>query len=360
MDKYLITTPGVRLGRRGDAFVLRNVHSRKRWQVNESAALLWQFCVRPVTLDSIERDLVEAFGTEAGLRRQVEATIAEFLDIGVLTDQAMPGLVRARLMGRLGNHLFIHCFARILASRLGCGFQAPPIAGFPNTATGDHRRQEAGDRRTELVLDGQDVDIEELAARRPLPRRVCLQGYFQRYEYYRPYKDLIRNEWLQFEPVAGIDDDAVVVHVRGGDAWQRHSGSERGNQSTVPVSYYRNILGQMRYSRLYIVTERADDPVVHRLRQLYQCEIVSDTPSNDLLFVASSRRLIMSRSTFAWWGAWLSRAVEIHFPCEHCWAPKPKGVSLWVDDEPRYVMHDVDTPRPWRGDDEDIRAMLDA
>jgi hypothetical protein len=216
------------------------------------------------------------------------------------------------------------------------------------------------DRKAELVLEGQYVDINALKQYDPPIRRICLAGFFQRYQYYKPYKEIIRSDWLRFERNPDVESDAVVVHVRGGDVWQRHSGWERGSQITLPVSYYRNILDRMKFGRLYIVTERFDDPVVDRLQKIYRCDVVSNDPVYDLRFIASARRIVMSRSTFAWWGAWLSNADEVHFPREGTWADEPRGISLWVDEEDRYEFHDVEIPSPWRGDDADIEAILDA
>ena len=40
------------------------------------------------------------------------------------------------------------------------------------------------------IYQGQLIDLNALLHRRE-PRVIRLQGYFQRYEYYRPYKHLI-------------------------------------------------------------------------------------------------------------------------------------------------------------------------
>lgn len=355
-DAYLSTKPGIRLGTNRNGYVLRDLHQRRRWPLDGDAARVWKLCERP-------RKPAEIVSALRDRQLQVSdpssQTVERLVDMGVLDQQPAPGTVRVKYLGRLGNHFFIHCFGRILAQQMGIDCWVAPLQGFPYTSTG-FAETVSPDRKVELVLTEQTVDARELGRRDPAPRRIFLAGYFQRYEYYKPYKEAIRNDWLRFERIEDIDPNAMVVHVRGGDVWQRHTNWERGFQTTLPVSYYRNILDRTQYSRLYIVTERTDDPIVQRLCDLYRCEIVSKDPLHDFRFVASAHRIIMSKSTFAWWAAWLSDAGEIHFPREESWAPKSAGISLWVDDEPRYHFHDVEIPSPWRGDEHDIEAMLDA
>jgi len=69
----------------------------------------------------------------------------------------------------------------------------------------------------EQLLSGQKIDWDEVRADRS-HRRIVLYGWFQRYEYYRPWRREIR-QWLTIDPVVQAPDikPGVVVHVRRTD-----------------------------------------------------------------------------------------------------------------------------------------------
>lgn len=297
----------------------------------------------------------EQYGIGAREALAVLSQLAGYGAVAPIDDARVRGCVVAHHMGRLGNHLTIHAVGRGLADRLGFDFFAAEIPGFPGTAGFDSLGKD--DRFWDEVLERHRIDDATWTCKRP--RNVLMRGYFQRYEYFRDYREHIRDDWLRIDKIP-LDDDHLVVHVRSGDVWARYTRKDRGHQGALPVSYYRNIIDRISWNRMTVVTSHVEDPIVGRLSELYDCDVRSGSVIDDFRFLASAKRLVMSASTFAWWAAWLSDAREVHFPLAEMWRPSDSNArAFWVDDEDRYVLHQPVLPKAWRGDAEDERVMVD-
>jgi len=161
--------------------------------------------------------------------------------------------------GNLGNNLFQYCFGRILAEKLGYRLSAKPIAGFPRTH--DLVDGVAYPLEETLTLRGQKPNLEFLN-HTTLRYHVLLTGYFQRYEYYAPHVERIR-EWLatedriEFEPSA---NDVLLGIRRGNDYIPRHG---------LPISYYEAALAAVDHDRVFICTNEPDDPFVCHFKKKY-------------------------------------------------------------------------------------------
>ena len=232
--------------------------------------------------------------------------------------------------GRLGNRLFQYAMGRLLAERKGVALKAQPIPGFPGT-----QEQVFGDCIEDNVLEVNHhvVSMDRLLAHQG---KVVLNGWFQRYEYYRDHKEKIAG-WLRTEPCdlgcrPGVDD--LVMHVRLGDvvALPRWTSC----YCVVPASWCTRVIERQLRNRLYIVTE---DPTHRYLEAFskYDPIMVSSDVLHDFCFLKASKRIILSVSTFAWWAAWFSEATEIYSPMAGLWNPLLRpDIALHVTDESRY------------------------
>lgn len=208
--------------------------------------------------------------------------------------------------GNLGNHLFQYCIARILATELGFKLKAKPINGFPRTQDVIDGLDYSEDT-TPLVYRKQIVNLDYLLTKRPA-KKIILNGYFQRYEYYLPYKNLIRNDWLVQE--LQIDDpvskDDLVIGIRRGRDYIPHYG--------LPKSYYKEAIAQFKYKQLYICTNEPNDPFIRYFQKKYSAIIRPPGALDNIAFIKKFNQIIISNSTFLWWGAFLSKAEKIIAP----------------------------------------------
>jgi hypothetical protein len=212
-------------------------------------------------------------------------------------------MVEVRYKARLGNNLFQYALGRILAEHLGFELRAAPIPGFPNTA---QQVRGACHEGPEEVLTGQRIDLAGVLANRS-PRRIVLDGWFQRHEYYRPFREQIRS-WLQFD--AGILVPAgpagVVLNVRRTDYVQLGWA--------LPFSFYKEALERLNVGggTIWIVTDDHRDPFFRQFGPAVR--FFHGTDLQQLLFMSRARQLVMSQSTFSWWPAFLGELETVICP----------------------------------------------
>ena len=234
-------------------------------------------------------------------------------------------MIEVRYRMRFGNNLFQYCFGRILAEELGYELAADPLPGFPNTS-----HHVSGNRylKPTVRLTGHVTDLSEILSDRS-KRHIILDGYFQRYEHYRNYKSRIRNDWLITNLSSyPINTKDVVLCVRRGDYVPLHA---------LPFSYYHDAIRLLHPRRVYICSDEPHDPFVKLLVWRYRAELIPPDPMQNLEFIKSFRKIVISNSTFCWWAAFLSHGTEIiaPIPVQGFWGPNYKN-SLRVYDEPRY------------------------
>jgi len=243
-------------------------------------------------------------------------------------------MVEVKYMGRLGNRLFQYCLGRIIAESLGFRLNAGPISGFPGTQEPVPGKDFSNGPLQEF--EGQKIDLQGVLGDHS-PRRIVLHGYFQRYEYYQPFKETIRKRWLvpgfPVPPQRSLRE--IVLHVRRGDYVQLGWAT--------PFHFYRDVLESATYERVFIVTDVPEDPFFRRFRR-YQPVVFHKDTLEDFAMLLSFKRIVISQSSFAWWAAFLSEAEEVIVPASPTspWSGNKKQfdgdmrINLEVFDERRF------------------------
>jgi hypothetical protein len=233
-------------------------------------------------------------------------------------------VVEAVFPGLLGNRLFVFCVAKIVATELGFNLYCPPIWGFPDTYQYQYNTPSQQYPLEHIMGSGpslQDLDISSIVSNKK-PRNIKLQGFFQRYKYLKPYKDVIRKEWLQLDPslMQQQNPDDIVLHIR-----------TQYGALVLPFEYYEQALASTTYNRVFICVDEPTSPFLEKFKK-YNPIIVSSRSINQLMssniswdeiskinmddfaFICSFNKIIISESTYSWWAAFLSNAQEIYAP----------------------------------------------
>jgi hypothetical protein len=239
-------------------------------------------------------------------------------------------VVEVRYRGRLGNQLFEYCLGRIIAGELGFALAAGALDGFPRTADRVDGATHAGG--PEQLITDHLVDLDDVLRDRTR-RKIVLEGYFQRYAYFHAHRDVIRGEWMVTDRGAPTDarPDDLVVHVRLGDY--------RRLRWVLPFSFYARAIESASWGRVVVCTDAPDDPFIAQFKR-YHAVVRRDAPLDDFARLRAASAIVLSRSTFSWWAAFLSDAREIYFPIapSTIWSGERPDIDLRVpEDRYRYL-----------------------
>jgi hypothetical protein len=217
-------------------------------------------------------------------------------------------MMYASFMGNFGNCLFQYTFSRLLQEQLGYSLSFPRkeiaklTCHFPGIATSiDGSIVDDG---PELVVDEASVhddpqiSIEAVANEcRPHQRRICICGYFERSYWYAPARERIRT-WIPFDRAK--PSNCPVINIRGGD---------RRDMTLEEADYYRAAIQRIGPDAIIVTEDPSWDfvnslglPVVHR------------SPLEDFQLCATASELVIGRSTFSWWAAFLGNARRVIQP----------------------------------------------
>jgi len=283
-------------------------------------------------------------------------------------------MIRAIMLGRLGNNLFQYAFGRTLAEKHGCGLvldatlfndgdwkQVSNLRRLPLKAkitrsfhlasrtvrklSGRHPFEFFG--RPIIRENGADhrFDPSMLEA----PSNSLLAGWFQSPRYFDFIEAELRKELrldLVVDPNAMVEDalnscESVAVHVRRTDFLVQPVFQVCGE------SYYQRAMMMMRERldrpRFFIFS---DDPEWCRAHFTGADEEVVELPGSsadpliDLHFMSLAKHHIIADSSYSWWGAWLGLkdrqmvltpdrwfASEIHAPIEERLLPGWEAVA---------------------------------
>lgn len=268
--------------------------------------------------------------------------------------------VEIRFLGHLGNNLFQYALGRILAEELGHALQCVAASDRPGFARVEdasgirdqlwHFTEGFADVRLtlpgrsvaaptyrhvtgeQLHWNGHGINLDWLL-RHGRDYRIVLRGYFQRCEYYLPYRERIRR-WYAFTsavdaPRPGPRD--IVLHLR-------RSYDMRVLGRLLSLRFYEEILEGHAFDRVYVCGLGIDAATRERLARFRPVYLDLDALAT-LRLLQGASHIAIANSTFSWWGAWLSDASRIFFPrpARGYWSPERPEIALEVP-ESRYVV----------------------
>lgn len=201
--------------------------------------------------------------------------------------------------GRLGNQLFQIAATIAHAMRMRVAYRFPPWISSPYFSIPE--RAFAG-------VPSLAAYKQRIMGYEPIPEDIKdldLHGGFISWKYFADFTDTIREHLAPPEPVKPID--AIAVHVR------------RGDQALMPEKYVQ--LGREYYAQAMHIMGSAtflvfsDD--IPWCRNFFGRTVMYSGgffPEDDLHRMAACKAHIISNSTFAWWGAWLSGRSDVIAP----------------------------------------------
>lgn len=280
-----------------------------------------------------------------------------------------------RVMGGLGNQLFIYAAARRLALTNGTDLALDHITGFsydsayqrhyqldhfsipcrkatpaerlePFTRIRRYLNRKLNHRlpfeqRRYLVQEAIDFDARLLTFK---PQgTVYLEGYWQSEDYFKDVEPQIRDDLRIHPPTDAVNQqmaeciraaNAVAVHVRFFDAPTK--SAQGVGKNNAPGDYYQRAIKLMEErvpnAHYYIFSDqpqaaRARIPLPNDRATLVNHNHGEAMAYADLWLMSQCRHFVIANSTFSWWGAWLAKYRK-----KIVMAPgfkKREGVMLW-------------------------------
>lgn len=141
----------------------------------------------------------------------------------------------------------------------------------------------------------------------PVPSTdLSLSGYFQSEKYFADYKDEIKELFCldsAHDCSHLLGDDTVGVHIRRGDYLRIPTVL-----GILDVDYYKRAIDQVDAETVVICT---DDPEWAETHFGGQCQISNfESEIDDLNLLSQCKKVILSNSSFSWWGAYLGVEKE--------------------------------------------------
>lgn len=211
--------------------------------------------------------------------------------------------------GRLGNHMFQYAFGLAAARALGTDFAFEATSLSPLFVLGPHR--EIGRRPPRVVAVGNDDYTDPGAVLASVEDETTYSGFFQSEGFFAPARDAVRASFRlraehrqafaeRYGELAG--QGYTCCHLRRTD-YETFAGGV-----ALPMRYYRDALRRAGTAAATTVVFVGDD--LEEARAAFgsrpHTRFEQNDEATDLQLIANAQTVIVSNSTFGWWGAWLN------------------------------------------------------
>lgn len=184
-----------------------------------------------------------------------------------------------------------------------------------------------------ITFDGHIFDWESVMSHNG---NITLNGFFQKYDYYKPYKNLIKETIFKYNDIENYKNkpgkNDLVLHFRN-----------YTHVKNLPLSYYEEIINEGKYDNIWLVSMEINDVMKIILEKYKNAKVRMIDNKNDFLFICNATNIAISQSTFSWWASFISKAEKIFFPSglnnSYLWYENPpkERIDLFVNDEKRYI-----------------------
>ncbi len=236
---------------------------------------------------------------------------------------------------RMGNRMFQHALGHILS--LKGDFHQVFHEGLPNFKISPNKNYFGSNNIRTSIYGNNYIDMDYLLT---TDKDIIIDSFVQRAEYYIGYKAELRN-LFNYTEKPSINNDSLVVHIRETDYTQINS--------FLGYDIYKRLIKDSGFSNVIIVTDNILCDTVQRLVSegcslnsegtVSYFDPVSDARGMyDFETLLYSKNILISQSSFSWWGAFLGDHDTVIFPfvsTNSLWkiSPDKDDISLFYNDD---------------------------
>lgn len=152
-----------------------------------------------------------------------------------------------------------------------------------------------------------------------------INGYWQDENYFKDHEKEIRE--LYEVPRYKISDKDLIIHVRRGDYITNPKFKK--DFFYCDLDWYKRALSYFNFDKLHIVSD--DTKWCKKAFAEYDPIIPDLEEKSTLGYISSFNNIIISNSSFGWWGAYLSKSSNVIYP--KIWYPRNTlfnpGLDIW-------------------------------
>jgi hypothetical protein len=230
--------------------------------------------------------------------------------------------------GRLGNQMFSYCFARIIAQEFNYALiNNLPLLQELNLTSIDGNIC----RDPQEIIYGYDYkdDLLENILKNKKDRMFILEGYFQKYIYYKNYKQEIRTWFKELNPnKEQIEENTIGIHIRKDDI------PREVQKCDLPDEYFIDILKTEKPEKIIITSDEPTHSTIKKIQNEFKnVEIYNGSTIDTLKKFVCFKKLILSFGTYSWWMGFLSNASKIYMKDKI-----DNDIDLVIRDDKNYII----------------------
>jgi hypothetical protein len=245
--------------------------------------------------------------------------------------------------GRLGNNLFQIATVVSLANQIGIDFILPELthAGHRGDIPVDLSMFAYPFNRGKNEIDHEYHESSFEYGYIEPKDKLNLGGFFQSWKYFENIKELLLNKY--FIPSSNvleglskyiISDNSLGISVRRGDYLMLQD-----NHCVLDVTYYQEVLDTYFQDNIDQIFVFSDD--LDWCKSIFGPEVnyVQDSIGVQLFLMTKMKHLILSNSTFAWWGGYLNQNSGIIVAPNPWFGPNNANINTYDLYYKNWVLH---------------------
>lgn len=239
-------------------------------------------------------------------------------------------MITCKFHGRLGNNLFQIATAIDIAKKLDTDFILPNIShqGHRGDRLVDismfEHKFNRGLIQTDYTYNETEFSYKEI----PLADNTSISGFFQSWKYFDDIRTELIHKYFKFnkeilesvKKYQCIGMNTLGISVRRGDYLMLQH-----NHCVLSTEYYQEAINKYFYEGIDSVYVFSDD--IEWCKQIFGDSViyVEDSIGSQLCLMTKMQNLILSNSTFAWWGAYLNETASLIVAPDPWFGPALQG-----------------------------------
>lgn len=250
----------------------------------------------------------------------------------------------------LGNQFFMYSYLRLIAEELKYDLVSPEInfieMGTPKELIKykfeDLNFGSAGNLTQEIHIDDGFANLHgdvdgAISYFKNNPGNIRSFGYYQKYKYWKKYKNRVKNFFKNFISEEKKNDGDIAIHLRNSLVDKRFK---------IDEDYYVESVKSLGGGNVYLFAEdfTRHQSLIRKLAE-FNPKIMDITVHDSVKEISKFDKLICSQGSFSFWVSFLSNATEIVWPVTKV-GPNSLdsnwSIDYFVDDDSRYMFKYLD------------------